>query len=111
MTALADLPGTLQSRSEFVTESGCQIWMGGCFGSGYGEIYVDGIGIGAHRAAWLCHRGPIPHGLLVLHRCDVRPCINPDHLFLGTHADNVADMIRKGRWVRPPNSWLNRRVS
>ena len=51
----------------------------------------------AHRFAWYEANGPIPDGLLVLHKCDNPPCINVEHLFLGTHADNVADMVAKGR--------------
>jgi hypothetical protein len=51
----------------------------------------------AHRAAWTLFVGEIPNGMNVLHRCDVRNCINPDHLFIGTQQDNVADMIKKKR--------------
>ncbi len=51
----------------------------------------------AHRVAWVVWRGPIPDGLWVLHTCDNPPCCNPAHLFLGTRADNIADMVAKGR--------------
>ncbi len=55
-----------------------------------------------HRISWELSRGPVPDGLSVCHRCDVPPCVNPAHLFLGTQADNVHDMIRKGRANHPP---------
>src|SRR6185436_2648402 len=54
-----------------------------------------------HRLAFLMAVGPIPGSLWVLHRCDNRPCINPDHLFLGTASDNMQDMISKGRHIKP----------
>lgn len=88
------------ANSEFITECGCQIWTAGADGNGYGQFRFEGKLIGSHRASWIASRGPIPNGLHVLHRCDTPPCINPDHLFLGTPADNVADMIRKGRHRR-----------
>lgn len=84
------------------TELGaCQIWTGRVNRKGYGEINRGGRGLGsmlAHRASWEVHRGSIPDGLNVLHRCDNPPCCNPDHLFLGTLADNNADMLAKGRY-------------
>lgn len=84
-------------HSEFVTECGCQIWTASVDRFGYGRLTVNGKTTHAHRASWECANGPIPDSLWVLHRCDTPPCINPDHLFLGTPADNVADMIRKQR--------------
>lgn len=64
---------------------------------GYGRFMIERREELAHRAAWMLHVGEIPAGMLVLHSCDNPPCVRPDHLFLGTHAVNTADMMRKGR--------------
>ena len=64
---------------------------------GYGMFRIKRESYLAHRYSWTLHRGPIPVGLWVLHRCDVPACVNPGHLFLGTHQDNMDDMKRKGR--------------
>lgn len=66
-------------------------------GTGYGQARVAGRHLLAHRLAWSFTHGPVPLGMFVLHKCDVRLCVNPNHLFLGTQADNVRDMIAKGR--------------
>ena len=82
------------------SEYGCWDWVGARDTFGYGVIGRGGRGrghTGAHRVSWQIHRGPIPPGMYVLHRCDNPPCSNPAHLFLGTHRDNVADMVAKGR--------------
>lgn len=79
--------------------SGCWLWIGSYDdrpGKGYG-FFTLGKLMGAHRASWLMFRGPIPQSLFVLHKCDTPPCVNPDHLFLGTHLDNVRDSVTKGR--------------
>ncbi len=90
-----------ESRVERVTESGCHLWTGRVEKSGYGRIEKKIKGkkhrFRAHRIAWEQVNGPIPEGMFICHRCDVRSCVNPGHLFIGTHEDNMADMVRKGR--------------
>jgi hypothetical protein len=81
-------------------ERGCILW-GGCRDiNGYGRLVFRGRCLKAHRAAWELKHGPIQKGLHLCHHCDVPACINPEHLFLGTRADNIADMVAKGRQAR-----------
>ena len=77
--------------------NGCWVWTGSCNQKGYGLISVAGRLTKAHRAAYQCYVGEIPTGLFVCHTCDNRKCINPSHLFVGTHRDNMRDMVKKGR--------------
>jgi hypothetical protein len=79
------------------TPSGCIEWQGKRNAQGYGMTSHKGRHMSAHRKAWFLTFGAIDGDLCVLHRCDNPPCINPKHLFLGTHADNAADRDAKGR--------------
>lgn len=87
------------------------MWTGACRTKGYGAIRSGGRKspvVATHRVAYELAFGPIPAGMSVLHRCDNPPCCDPDHLFLGTHADNMRDMATKGRG-RAPSGMANPR--
>ena len=95
------------SRLSKIMENGCIEYIGSRDSrSGYGKVRVGSRTDGtrrtarAHRVAWEIARGPIPEGHVVRHRCDNPPCVNPDHLELGTQADNVQDMVDRGRHWR-----------
>ena len=80
--------------------TGCHLWMAGCDMDGYGRFYYEGEDWKAHRFSWFLEHGPIPDGMQVLHICDVRSCVNDEHLFLGTHDDNMIDKVSKDRQAR-----------
>lgn len=72
----------------------CWLWTGTKDPTGYGRLHRNRR---AHRIAWVIHNGPIPRDLYVCHKCDVRLCVNPDHLFVGSNLDNRRDSVAKGR--------------
>lgn len=79
-------------------EAGCWNWTKGSGSSGYANLKLsNGKSMSVHRYSWELHNGPIPDNLWVLHKCDNRVCVRPDHLFLGTPQDNALDMVAKGR--------------
>lgn len=79
--------------------SGCWLWSAACNTKGYGTFSVGIKREGAHRISYRFFCGDIKKGLHVLHKCDVKCCVNPNHLFLGTNLDNMQDKMRKGRHV------------
>lgn len=87
------------AKVEVKSPDECWLWLGSKSGGGYGQFFLNGSKTGAHRASYILHYGPIPDGLDVLHTCDVPLCVNPAHLRLGTHTDNMHDMTAKGRAV------------
>lgn len=95
-------PVPLEKRfwSKVKKGAGCWEWTGSVNGGGYGLIFVrasENARRVAHGLAWEITNGPVPEGMFVLHKCDNPPCVRPDHLFLGTHQDNMNDAASKGR--------------
>lgn len=94
----------MQQRIDHYTRvdplSGCHIWQASTKPNGYGQLTFRMRRVMAHRVAWIARHGPIRPGLEVCHRCDERRCCNPDHLYLGSHAENMAEMKTKRRALR-----------
>lgn len=96
-------------------DRGCWEWTGGRSrksqkGGGYGALKVNRVQQYAHRASYVIHKGAIPKGLHVLHKCDNTTCVNPWHLFLGTQTDNDRDRDTKGRACKGSEHGLSRLV-
>lgn len=88
----------MESMASPEPTSGCWLWTGSYNPGGYGHVKLSGQGMNSSRAMWTLKFGP-PGDLHVLHKCDNRGCVNPDHLFLGTNRDNMIDCVRKGRKI------------
>lgn len=97
----------IASRVEFDTNGGCWLWTGYLTPQGYGNFR----GRPAHRVSYEVYVGPIPGKLYVCHKCDVRACVNPDHLFVGDTSANARDMVAKGRHSNGPPGANNRRMT
>ncbi len=89
------------NKKIIVSDSGCWDWIGAVDAKGYGRFFLGGETKRAHRASYIMHRGIIPDGQIVMHRCDNPGCVNPEHLFVGTYSDNANDMHSKGRGNNP----------
>jgi hypothetical protein len=94
----AALQQRIKSKCQ-VAANGCWLWTAGARGVGYGAIKVAGKVMDAHRASYQAFIGQIPTGMLVMHACDDRRCVNPQHLQLGTYKANHSDAVQKGRTV------------
>ena len=101
-------PADERLRARLVEKpNGCLEWTGATV-NGYGSISVNGRVKRTHRFAWELTHGNIPDGMVICHKCDNPPCCNPEHLFLGTQADNIADMMAKGRFLANMSGGHNR---
>src|SRR4029077_21237887 len=89
-----------------IDPDGCHRWQRHIDKDGYGTMRLRGVPRRAHRMFYHIFKGPIPEGILVCHDCDNPPCVNLEHLFLGTNLDNLADMVKKGRNIKGERCYL-----
>lgn len=99
--------------SKIKKSDGCWLWSASLDAYGYGQFVASGWPRKAHRAMFIYYNGPIPKNMLICHSCDVRNCVNPKHLFLGTHKDNNQDRSKKiakcknGHSYSKENTYIN----
>lgn len=93
----------LSDRYKIDLDTGCFVWMASKNNNGYGQLTINGKTCKASRLMWMMVNGDIPDGMHVLHKCDNPACVNPDHLFLGTHNENMSDKVAKNRQSRTGN--------
>ena len=92
-------------------DSGCWEWTGPFFSTGYPQFWMDGTNRKGNRVSWLLFRGAIPESLMVLHSCDNKKCVNPEHLHLGDHAQNMRESSERGRHKRGKDHYMAKRAA
>lgn len=104
-------PAELLSQRIKKVASGCWEYQGTINSNGYGQLAFAGRRISTHRLSWMLFNGPIPDGLFACHRCDNKKCVNPEHLYVGTHQDNMKDAVERRRWPNHLSKIQIRKIS
>jgi hypothetical protein len=104
---LYDISERFWEKVDVRGEDDCWNWKATIGMNGYGQFSINYKLIATHRLSYLLHYGELPDDLLVCHTCDNRICVNPKHLFLGTHSENTLDAVAKGRWTQAQKSKNN----